>query len=352
MCRPLREFGGLYCTHMRNEAEAVMDSLDESFRIAREIGVPVVISHHKVNGVANHGRSRETLAFIAEHMHDQPIGLDCYPYTASSTVLSATRVSVASRVLVTWSKPCPQYAGMELTEIAAKMGVSQDEAVARLLPAERSISPWTKMTSSASSPSSHTMIGSTGCPTTRFRIRGYGRHSARAGPLQPDAGAVPLELAVHKMTGLTRADVRARRPRGVLAPGNHADITIFDANSVDEPRPSSSRLRPRGIDTVIVNGSVVPREGRVDRGTGGTRSVPYQTAHLTAQHSLPVCFADAGVASASMTVEGAEFHVDLDREQPGRSSMSTFFLRENSSTIETKVTSYPRYRIPDVLWRA
>ena len=62
MCRPLQEFGGIYCTHMRNEAEHVLDSLDESFRIGREMGVPVVISHHKVNGLANHGRSRETLA--------------------------------------------------------------------------------------------------------------------------------------------------------------------------------------------------------------------------------------------------------------------------------------------------
>ena len=52
VCRPLQEFGGLYCTHMRNEAEHVIDSLDESFRIGREVGVPVVISHHKVNGTA------------------------------------------------------------------------------------------------------------------------------------------------------------------------------------------------------------------------------------------------------------------------------------------------------------
>ena len=65
VCRPLRELGGLYCTHMRNEADRVLESLDESFRIGREVGVPVVISHHKVNGTPNHGRSRETLARIA-----------------------------------------------------------------------------------------------------------------------------------------------------------------------------------------------------------------------------------------------------------------------------------------------
>ena len=58
VCRPLSEFGALYCTHMRNEAEQVLDSLEESFRIGRELGVGVVISHHKVNGVENYGRSR------------------------------------------------------------------------------------------------------------------------------------------------------------------------------------------------------------------------------------------------------------------------------------------------------
>jgi len=41
VCRPLREFGALYCTHMRNEAERVLDSLEESFRIGREVGAPV-----------------------------------------------------------------------------------------------------------------------------------------------------------------------------------------------------------------------------------------------------------------------------------------------------------------------
>src|SRR5215475_2143192 len=57
---PLREFGGIYCTHMRNEAEQVVESLHESFQAGRALGVPVVISHHKVVGIANHGRSPET----------------------------------------------------------------------------------------------------------------------------------------------------------------------------------------------------------------------------------------------------------------------------------------------------
>ena len=67
ICAPLRRYGSVYCTHMRNEGDDIIESLAESFRIGREAGVPVVISHHKLVGVKNFGRSTETLKFIAEH---------------------------------------------------------------------------------------------------------------------------------------------------------------------------------------------------------------------------------------------------------------------------------------------
>ena len=46
ICRPLTARNGIYCTHMRDEADGIVDSLQETFRIGREVGVPVVISHH------------------------------------------------------------------------------------------------------------------------------------------------------------------------------------------------------------------------------------------------------------------------------------------------------------------
>ncbi len=104
VCRPLKEFGGVYCTHMRNEGDQVTDSLEETFRIGRELGVPVVISHLKVVGEANHGRSQEALQLIDRNMATQPICFDCYPYTASSTILSADRAAGSARVIVSWSK--------------------------------------------------------------------------------------------------------------------------------------------------------------------------------------------------------------------------------------------------------
>src|SRR5437763_1063501 len=115
--RPLAKRNGLYVTHMRDEGDNVLASLEETFRIGRELGVPVVISHHKVAGSANHGRSEETLPLIEARMKSQAIALDCYPYCASSTILSAGRAAVATKPLVTRSKPHPQLAGTDLADI-------------------------------------------------------------------------------------------------------------------------------------------------------------------------------------------------------------------------------------------
>jgi len=131
----LRPAGALYTTHMRNEAGAVVDSLEESFAAGRTAGVPVVISHHKTIGRENFGRTTETLPLIAAAIARQEVGLDAYPYIASSTVLSAAQAERALKVLVTWSKSGPEQAGRELAAIAADWGVSEKEAADRLQPA-------------------------------------------------------------------------------------------------------------------------------------------------------------------------------------------------------------------------
>ncbi|HEX6266449.1 MAG TPA: D-aminoacylase, partial [Burkholderiales bacterium] len=135
VCRPLSQRNGIYCTHMRDEGDRVMESLEETFRVGRELAVPVVVSHHKVAGTPNHGRSAQTLALIAARMREQRIGLDCYPYCASSTILSFGRTQVARKTLVTWSKPHPEYAGMELEDVSRKMSLSLEKTIEALLPA-------------------------------------------------------------------------------------------------------------------------------------------------------------------------------------------------------------------------
>jgi N-acyl-D-amino-acid deacylase len=256
ICRPLSKRNGIYCTHMRDEGEHVLDSLEESFRVGRELGVPVVISHHKVAGKANHGRSVETLPFIEKAMRSQKIGLDCYPYHASSTILSAGRVANASKVLVTWSKPHPEVAGMDLEEIKTKFNLS----VEKLLPAGAIYFSMDEKDVQRILGFEHTMIGSDGLPHDAApHPRLWGSFPRVLGHYSRSLKLFPLETAVHKMTGLT-AKTFGLAGRGVLKEGFAADIAIFDGDEVDE---AASFARPiqaaKGIDTVVVNGEVVWR---------------------------------------------------------------------------------------------
>jgi N-acyl-D-amino-acid deacylase len=262
-CRPLKDFHGLYCTHMRNEADGVMDSLEETFRIGREVGVPVVISHHKVIGQANYGRSEETLAFIRRNMALQPICLDCYPYTAGSTVLSADRAATSSRVIVTWSKALPQYNGRDLADIARELGVSQDDAVRRLLPAGAIYFRMDEADVQRILRFDETMIGSDGLPHDAApHPRLWGSFPRVLGHYRRGLKLFPLEQAVHKMTGLTARNF-GLPDRGVLKEGAYADLTLFDADTIDEAASYEHPIAPaRGIDTVVVNGRIVWREGR------------------------------------------------------------------------------------------
>ena len=263
VCRPLTARRGLYCTHLRDEGDRVMESLEETFRIGRALGVPVVVSHHKVMGRANHGRSRETLPLIEARMREQAVGLDCYPYCASSTILTASRVGVATKVLVTWSRPHPEFAGMELAEIEKRMGLSTAEAIARLLPAGAIYFSMDEADVQRILAFGNTMVGSDGLPHDAApHPRLWGTFARVLGHYARGLNLFPLETAVHKMTGLT-AQTFGLHDRGVLKPGNAADITVFDAGTVDEAATFARPIQPaRGIDVVIVNGRAVWREGR------------------------------------------------------------------------------------------
>jgi N-acyl-D-amino-acid deacylase len=247
---------------MRDESAQVMDSLEETFRIGREVGVPVVISHHKVAGKANHGRSRETLALIAGQMRRQPIGLDCYPYCASSTILSYDRALGASKTLVTWSKPHPEHAGRDLVDIAKDLGLPLEQAVERLLPAGAIYFAMDEADVRRILSFGHTMIGSDGLPHDAApHPRLWGTFPRVLGHYARDEGLFPLETAVHKMTGLT-ARTFGLADRGVLAPGMAADVVVFDPKTVKDTATFEHPVgTAAGIDAVLVNGLVVWEQG-------------------------------------------------------------------------------------------
>ena len=263
VCRPLTEYGGLYCTHMRDEGDEIMAALDETFRIGRELGVPVVISHHKLAGVNNHGRSVQTLQHIREAMARQPVCLDCYPYPASSTILTYRHAAGSSRTIVTWSRSLPQYAGRDLADIVREMGCSLEEAVERLLPAGAIYFRMDDADVRRILQFDETMIGSDGLPhDEQPHPRLWGTFPRVLGHYGRGLGLFPLEKAVHKMSGLTAARF-GLADRGVVREGAYADLVLFDAGTVNERATFERPVAPSaGIDTVLVNGAVVWRNGK------------------------------------------------------------------------------------------
>src|SRR5208283_356687 len=120
--------GGLYVTHMRDEADGVLQSIEETLKIGRAVNVPVVISHHKCTMPENFGRSAETLPLIDRAAVGQKIDFDVYPYAASSTVLMPQRLRKDVPVRITWSAPHPELAGWMLEDVARDWQIEPREA--------------------------------------------------------------------------------------------------------------------------------------------------------------------------------------------------------------------------------
>jgi N-acyl-D-amino-acid deacylase len=262
VCRPLTGSTALYATHMRNEGDRIMESLDETFRIGRELDVPVVISHHKVAGPANWGRSQATLARIGQAMQCQCVSLDCYPYHANSTVLRTDNDLLQRRILIASSEPHPEFAGRYLTDIAAELGTSLEEAADRLQPASAIYFSMDEKDVCNILSFSETMIGSDGLPVgEKPHPRLWGTFPRVLGHYSRDLKLFPLETAVWKMTGLTARNFGLHE-RGTLAPGKHADVVVFDAGTVCDKATYEAPVQPsEGIDLVVVNGAITWDKG-------------------------------------------------------------------------------------------
>lgn len=264
LTRTLRAFGALHTTHLRDEGDQIMPALEESFAIGRAAGVPVVISHHKCAGKQNHGRSRETLALIDRTRLEQPLGLDAYPYTASSTLLDLERSMGATKVVVTWSQPHPDVAGRELAAIAAEWGLSEAATAERLQPAGAIYFSMDEADVRRILAYPHTMIGSDGLPhDTHPHPRLWGTFPRVLGHYAREVGLFSLEEAVRRMTELPAAQF-GLAGRGVLRINAYADLVLFDPETILDRATFDQPQQPAaGIEQVWVNGRPVWRDGAV-----------------------------------------------------------------------------------------
>ncbi len=255
LAEPLAASGAVYVTHMRTEAEGILDAMHEAFRIGRSCGVPVILSHLKCAGLANWGRSGEVLQALDSARGAQQTGCDCYPYAAGSSTLDVRQVDPRVKITITWSTPHPEVAGQSLARIAESWGVPQIEAAERLRPAGaiyHSISE-DDMRRILAHPA--TMIGSDGLPNDpRPHPRLWGTFPRVLGRYCREEKLINLAEAVHKMTGMPAQRFGLAR-RGLIRKDFCADLVLFDPLKIIDTATFADPVRPaEGILRVWVNG--------------------------------------------------------------------------------------------------
>jgi len=256
--------GALYTTHMRNEHDGLLDSLQESFTTARNAGADLVISHLKCAGAGNWGRAPLALAALEKAAGEQSCNCDCYPYSASSTTLDAWRVDGVMEIYITWSDPHPDMARQTLKDIAAQWGVDQWQATERLRPAGAIYHMMSEDDVRQILAHPLSMVGSDGLPNDpNPHPRLWGTFPRVLAHYCRDLKLFDLAEAVRKMTGLSATRFRLQ-DRGVLREGAFADLTLVDMQRIEDVATYADPCRQApGIDLVVVNGVVSYEDGKV-----------------------------------------------------------------------------------------
>jgi N-acyl-D-amino-acid deacylase len=262
VARPLKSYDGVYTTHMRDEADHVVQSIQEALEIGKAIEAPVIVSHHKCMGQQNFGRSAETLALFKAARQHQEVSLDVYPYTACSTVLNEIMAGQSLKTLISWSDPHPEFCACDLDQVAETLGCSRAEAIERLQPAGAIYFMMDEEDVSRIMCSPGAMIGSDGLPEDKHpHPRLWGTFPRVLGRYVRDFKVLTLEDAVHRMTGLSASQFGIKN-RGLVQEGMYADLTIFDADTIIDTATYEHPTTPAvGISHVIVNGKTAWQNG-------------------------------------------------------------------------------------------
>ncbi|HEY8741571.1 MAG TPA: amidohydrolase family protein [Chloroflexota bacterium] len=316
VCKVVARYGGTYITHIRSEADQLLEALEEALEIGRRADLPVEIYHLKAAGAANWHKMPAVIDCINRaRAAGQDVTADMYPYAASGTGLSAVlptwtaaegklfenladsgirrriRESMldpdggaemlssgrdASGIMpIGFERPeHQQYVGKRLSEIAAARGQDWIETVLDLLLAERqriatiyfSMSednlpmqlrqPWIKISTDAGG-----VDPAWAAEHGPVHPRGYGTYPRVLGKYVREQGVLTLEDAVRKMTSAV-ADRLRLRDRGLLRAGSHADVVVFDPATIgDRATFAEPHQLSTGIRDVWVNGARVLADG-------------------------------------------------------------------------------------------
>jgi N-acyl-D-amino-acid deacylase len=315
LARAMAPYGGMYITHMRSEADQLLEAIDEAIRIGREGGVPVEIYHLKAGGQRNWPKMAQAIAKIdSARAAGLDIQANMYPYPAGATGLSActppwaseggrlldnlrdpaTRARIAGEMRsdrTEWENLCRlatadgvlllglakpenrQFNGKRLADVVTATNKTAEDAVMDLLIAEGQRigtvfmmmsednvrlgiqQPWIKFGTDAGGVDPDSARSLT-------HPRAYGTFPRVVGRYVRDERLLTLEDAVRKST--SAAATRLLIPdRGVLRQGFFADIVLFDpATIVDRATFDAPHQLSTGVRHVLINGTFVVRDGR------------------------------------------------------------------------------------------
>jgi len=290
LAAPLGAHGALYATHMRNEADRLLEAVEETLEIGRRADCAVHISHHKAAGRANWGKVRDSLARVDRAVAEgQDVTLDVYPYTAGSGPmieyfdLDRVDQELAALVQLASCPPFPQFEGRRIPEIAEELGLSIADTMRKILTAPRGEATicihFTMDEADVEENLRHArvMVGSDGIPdlSGRPHPRLFGTMPRVLGHYVRERGVLPLEEAVRRMTRLS-CERFGLVGRGRIEAGYWADLVLFDPERViDRATYEDPKQEPDGIGAVVVNGEVAYRDGR-HTGAGAGRLLRYR----------------------------------------------------------------------------
>ena len=320
LCKAIARHNGLFAIHMRNEDDRVEIALAEAIRIAKASGVRLQVSHLKAQNAANWHKAPMLLKMIEDAKSSGvDIAFDRYPYIAFSTGMStfiplAERQGTTDEILKRLESPaisnkigeyarsrferlggpqnivitsCRQeankrYIGMNVADASELAGLEAWEFVRRLLVEERisvDIIGFAMREENVSMFLSHPLgmpasDGSVYSPYGKLgesmpHPRSYGTMPRFFGKYVREQKLMNMETAVHKVTALPASRL-ALKERGLLVPGYHADIVVFNPDTImDKATFANPHQFPDGIEYVFVNGVLTLAHGTGTGALGG-----------------------------------------------------------------------------------